>query len=479
MGLREFVKVRQHVQQQAKKLTGKVRFGMIFMILLCAFSTGHAQDLLTTENSLSLQSESFLSPDYSSTPDRNYFFVGASFVSQKPSSDSSSARVGIDFRGRFSPQAPVLSFFDLRELYFSHENFAIGRKRLNWSPGDEDWELGMFEPQSRLNVLRPENQGLSGVFIRLGQGAGRGWNIQLMGTPLYIPDQGAGYVLQEGRFQRVSPWFQNLPREIRLAESEKVRTLDYQIAIPQVERIVLNSGYALNLAFDEDSSPSFFSASLAYKPMNTLSLGIDGSAEAGTRAPVTIEPTVMYHKLASMDYAFRTNPETRKGFEFRAGALYEESDAPRDQRPELTYATYRPLLIGTTSLSYRMKSLGGKIAYIQLQGGETSMSGPKAEELRDVSLGRLPYREAVSAEFSVNAYRRAAQSVDLQTRWTEGLSESYSCWTFDASWAIDRSWGVWTDLVLVRARKAPGVSPGLFTAFENHDSLRAGVSYVF
>ncbi|MBX3018894.1 MAG: hypothetical protein KF767_13470 [Bdellovibrionaceae bacterium] len=460
-------------------------FGLVFLVV--GFSLpASANELFATENSLNLQSESFLSSDYSSTPDRNYFFFGASFISKKQSSDSNSddggdapAYIGVDVRGRFSPQAPVLSSFDLRELYFRQANFAVGRRKVNWSQGDEDWELGLFQPQYRWNVLRPQSQGLSGAFLTLGQPAGRGWSFELMGTPIFIPDQGAGYVLQEGRFQRVSPWFQNLPREIRLQGSDLVRTLDYNIEIPQLERIVFNSGYSLRLAFDDHAHPSQFSVSLGYKPMNTLSLGIDGWAEAGSRAPVRIEPTVMYHKLASVDYAFRTNPETLRGFEFRAGALVEESELPREQKADLTYATYRPMVVGTTSLGYRNRGLAARVGYIRRSGGETQMVGPKAEELKDVALSRIPYREALSAELGITPYRRGVRSLELRTRWTEGLSETYSRWTLDANWAIDQSWGVWADLVLVRAEKATGRNPDLFTAFENHDSLRAGVSYAF
>lgn len=452
---------------------------VFFVALAAGVQPAFADDLLTTDNTLDLQSESFLSSDYSSTPDRNYVFVGASFISKKSSPDSSDPRVGVDLRGRFSPQAPVLSSLDLRELYFEQQNFAIGRKKLTWSQGDEDWELGLYQPQYRWNVLRPQSQGLSGAFLNLGQGPSRGWNLTLMGTPMFVPDQGAGYVLQDGRFQRVSPWFQNLPREIRLQGSSIVRQLDYNIEVPQLERIVFNSGYALRLSFDDEHHPSQFSVAAAYKPMNTLNLGIDGWAEAGDRAPVRIEPTVMYHKLASADYAFRTNPETLRGLEFRVGATFEESEAPRDQKPDLTYATYRPMIVGTTSLGYRNRLFAARVGYIRRSGGETLMIGPKADELKDVALSRIPYREALATELSVNAFRQGARSLDLRTRWTEGRSENYTRWTFDASWAVDRSWGLWADLVLVRAEKTAGSNPDLFTAYENHDSLRAGVTYAF
>lgn len=466
-----------------RKQVPKRFFGLVFSAVTVSFTlslpAAFGDELLATENTLNMQSESFLSSDYNSTPDRNYFFFGASFLSKKQSTDSSEPYIGVDVRGRFSPQAPVLSSFDLRELYFRQANFAVGRRKLNWSQGDEDWELGIYQPQYRWNVLRPQSQGLSGAFLMLGEPAGRGWGFELMGTPIFIPDQGAGYVLSDGRFQRVSPWFQNLPQEIRLQGSDMVRTLDYNIEVPQLERIVFNSGYSMRLAYDNDVSPSQMAVAVAYKPMNTLSLGIDGWAEAGSRAPVRIEPTVMYHKVASFDYAFRTNPETRRGFEFRAGALWEDSENPREQKPELTYATYRPMVLGTTSLGYRNRLIAARVGYIRRSGGESQMVGPKADELKDVALSRIPYREALSLELGFTPYRRGQQSLEMRTRWTEGLSEEYSRWTLDATWAMSQSWGMWADLVLVRAVKTPGANPDLFTAYENHDSLRAGVSYAF
>lgn len=466
MGLGGFVRVR------------KTAFFNLTLMFLTSTPWGVRAELLNTENSLSLQSESFLSSDYSSTQDRNYFFVGASFISKDATMDDS-PRVGIDLRGRFSPDTPVLSSFDLRELAFQQQGFAVGRQLLVWSAGDEDWNLGLFEPQYRANVLRPQSQGLTGAFYNVGEGRGRGWNLQIFGTPIFVPDQGAGYVLQAGRFQKVSPWFQSLPREVRRTGSNKVRTLDYQLEVPQLEKIVFNSGYALRLAYDDNHQPSALSLSLAYKPMNTLSLGIDGWALADVRAPVVIEPTITYHKLAALDYAFRTHPDTGKGLEFRAGAVMEQSEEPRDQQPDLTYATYRPMLVTTTSLAYRNGFLGARVAYIRRSGGETHMIGPKAEELSDMVMSRLPYREAVAVQGSVVAYRRQARKLEFNSTWTEGLSETYSRWTVDANWAVDRNWGLWTDLVLVRAQKKEGATPELFTAFENHDSLRAGISYVF
>lgn len=460
---------------------GQTALSITFLMMNFMFVAVAHSESLNTQSSLSLQSESFLSSDYSSTPDRNYFFLGVGLISRPlPTNDTSPQsrdvmnRVGVDFSGRFSPDAPVLSSFNLRELYYQQDQLILGRHLMVWSQGDEDWNLGLFQPQYRWNVLRPTSQSLTGISVNVGEGAGEGWNLVIFGSPFFVPDQGAGYVLTDGRFQNVSPWFQSLPREIRLSGSDVVRRLDYQIQVPQLEKIVFNPGYALRFGFHDHNSPHQLSFALAYKPMNMLSLGVDGWAEYQTRAPVYIEPSVIYHRLAAADYAYRWGD-----FDFRAGLTSENSDSPRDQKTDLTYATYRPMVVTTTSLGYSARRWGGRLGLIRRQGGETETLGPKAAELADVFSDRLPYRDAVALEGFWNSRPFSGQQLQVGTRWIEGLSETYSLWTLDAKLSLGGEWSVWGDLVLVRAQRTEGHDPRLFTNFENHDSIRTGVTYVF
>lgn len=449
----------------------------IYLILLLAvaflggLAPAHAE-IWNVESRLSLQNESFVSTDYISTPKKSYMFMGASMVS-KDMGDKSTP-VFVDARGLFSPDSPVLSTFNISELYFSQSNFSVGRKRHTWSQGDEDWNLGIMQPQYRWNVLRPQSQGLTGAFFAFGQEPGDGWNLQLFGTPAFLPDQGAGYVLSDGRFQKVNPWFQSMPQEVRLAGTNKTRMIDYQVTAPQLEKIVFNSGYAAQLSYDKDGVPYRFSAAVAYKPMNVLSMGVDGWAEAGNRAPVVIVPTVAYHRVATTDLQMRAAE-----LEWRVGLAMESSDEPRDQRAELTYAKYTPMLVTTASFGYILPGLETRVLFINREGGDKVTAGPKAEDFSNLFPQRLPYKQAVAVDAKINAWRSGPQRVDISTRWTEGLSDEFSRWTLDATYQINSQWSFWTDVVFVRASRTEGADAGLFSNFENHDSVRTGVSYAF
>ena len=134
---------------------------LLVMLFLGLNSIASAEILTTVQG----QGLSFISPDYENTQTSTFGFFGATIKSYKSENDV----FKINLTGMYAVGHPVLSYMNLREIYFTYSidessNMHIGRKINVWSEVDRRWHLGFFQPEFRWNSLSPETQGLTGLF---------------------------------------------------------------------------------------------------------------------------------------------------------------------------------------------------------------------------------------------------------------------------------------------------------------------------
>ncbi len=102
-----------------------------------------------------LHQESFLSPDFGPNVGRDYFFAGLLLQTDRSALDGQpgspekveSMVFKMDVRAEVS-NAIEASYLNPREFYLRSGEISLGRKRVKWSSTDEQWHLGLFQPQS-------------------------------------------------------------------------------------------------------------------------------------------------------------------------------------------------------------------------------------------------------------------------------------------------------------------------------------------
>lgn len=438
--------------------------GILFVILgssLVGFAAPSPQ------TAFDLRSESFISPDYRATDLSQYYFLGISVQTDR----GEVAPQGLQLlaSAELAPQAPEISYINPREVYFRSERFVVGRRLFTWSKTDEAWNLGLIQPQFRWNPLAPESQGLTGIYYDL-QGPDAEWGVSLFASPLFVPDQGPGYVLRDGRFARINPWFQYQPTSVRVTGSDKVRALEYDIEVPPLDRLIVKTGAAAQLFFGREGGPMRFTISSAYKPSNQLNLGFSAVAEPN-RARAFVSPAAFYHSVTAADLTLRAG-----GWDWVTGLLYETVEEPLNRRPDYTYFTYKPMTVASTSLGWQDANNGLRLSGLWRVGGEAVPLGDLGSDLDGFFIDRIPYRQAFEIRGSTSQRFFGGRPVVLLAAYQQSLAGDYRRLNGGAEYSLDRDWTLWGSFLLLQASNE---APSLFRDFEDNDSLQVGVRYVF
>ena len=427
-------------------------------------------DTVSTRTTFDLHSESFFSPDYTTTDIKNFYFLGVHLNTEKPFNEESEQGLHYDVAAELAPQAVDISYINPRELYYRNGGLTLGRRLNDWSFIDEHWQLGLMQPQFRWNPLMPESQGLIGGFYDLG-GPAEGWGLTFFGSPIFLPDQGPGYTVKNNQFVRSNPWFQYQPTSARIQGSDDTRTLLYDVEVPPLDRLILSPGGGASFFVGRSDGPATLRMSSAYMPASQMDLGLFFTAEPSDVAHVFVAPTVFYHSISSADLTLRSGQ-----WEWRNGAMYEESQDPIHLKPEYTYVTYKPMVISSTSLAWSDRVNSVRLSGMWRQGGEALPIGPDTADMATLLPDRIPYHDAVDLTLATRPRWKAFRGLDLSGSYRQGITSNFRQWTWMSSLRVNRNWSVWGSLLFVSADEN---SPSLYRDLEDNDSVKVGVNYVF
>jgi len=91
-------------------------------------------------------------------------------------------------------------------------------------------------------------------------------------SPLFLPDQGPNYQLNNGQFTSSNRWFMEPQSRVAMFGGSRQAPLYFEIDQPSEEQIIMNSSFGLGVSY-QSSSPFWFAANYAYKPQNQIHLG--------------------------------------------------------------------------------------------------------------------------------------------------------------------------------------------------------------
>lgn len=253
---------------------------------------------------LGLESSSYVS--WKNRPDNDRNPYGVTFALDK-SFAVKSVEVGISGHAYFSTNQPLLNYSHVDELYVGLKNFMgadevkIGRYRQVWSTMDSFWRLGAWQPLFLWNYVKPEEQGLAGLFLRWKPA---NYTIDVFASAFFIPSQGPSFVLRNGNFESSSPWFSIPTQQIVIGSGRAV--VKYNLHTPEVSDIVMNPSLGFNIRRDSNKDQSWWMAGAAFKPVNHLGMGLKDNLRISTsELNVELYPYVQYHLLASAEFGYR------------------------------------------------------------------------------------------------------------------------------------------------------------------------------
>jgi hypothetical protein len=341
---------------------------------------------------------------------------------------------------------------------------ALGRKRADWNQLDRQWQLGIWEPRFRWDLLNPDSVGLSGLFVTYER---PGFQLTAMGSPGFIPERGAPMELRGDQWVSYSPLARTPPPVINVLGSPA--RVGYELQVPSYADLLLQPGGSLRARFGRNQG--FWSAAgYAYKPMNQAILAFDGIFRLGPNAvEVDLHPRAVYHHVLSGEAGY----ETRE-LSLTLSTLFE---IPVDTAQPLTRTVQQLAPSQAYSATAQMKPWDLTASVLVQSGGNAADVGQDADGQSTSFETRYPYQLAAS----VSKLWRLSPQLTANSRGIFDFSNDGMMLSAQLSYRFDRSWmaSLGGDLLISGAPLTGPGSVDLISLYRGNDRIQAGVSYVF
>jgi hypothetical protein len=457
----------------------------IFIGVIAAFLS-HAAFALDSDVKIRLQHERYLSGGQSQAQALNYTFIFADLDIEEETSK---------FQFKLNPIAQDALgmndefYFGVPEFYMQLPSLApglsltIGRQKRVWSRLDEEFNLGVWQPQLRWDYLEPQQEGLIGIFFDLA--AGDGFRVTFFTSPVFLPDQDPNYRLNNGQFTSSNRWFSQPQSRVALFSESNVAPetpLYFEIDRPSEKRIIMNSSFGLGLSY-QSASPFWIALNYAYKPQNQLHLGIECATCLNIGGPLEvtaiIHPEVIQHHVITLESGF--DQTDRRGYLSLTGDFPKDSDFPA----QYAESPLDSMIIAGGAFQQYLFSWFGlpswlKVSYLHVYDLESrNKNGIVDSDAVHSSLDRYPYREVAAVEWKWTIQQKPKNHLEFKTRYAYSVPENGAWLSAALDWGMGPlNWNFGGDII------GSGVSDdspnaGLFTRYRSNDRLFGEVSYVF
>ncbi|AHI06288.1 putative transposase [Bdellovibrio bacteriovorus W] len=259
--------------------------------------------------------------------------------------------------------------------YIVHEAFAsthgkgpnklyLGRKKMDWSDMDRRWQLGLWQPQFAMDTLRPEEQGLTGLFF---QSNNKNWEVLGFITPIFIPSMGPEIREEGGGLVADSRWYRAPSRDYDF--NSRINNINYALDIPETAKLVGNGAVGAMGRLGQKEKGPWVSVSAGYLPVNELILKRQNFKDVSQdRVDVTVSPEVTYHSLYSADVGY-----SWERVKVTASALH---DTPMQKSVDQDWSIQqlKPLTAFSAAVDFPVHNLWKntlvcQVQYLKVEGG--------------------------------------------------------------------------------------------------------------
>jgi hypothetical protein len=248
---------------------------------------------------------------------------------------------------------------------------TLGRKKKMWSQMDSFWQLGLWQPKYAIDTLRPEQQGLTGLFIDRNE---ENFGFLFFASPIFIPTMGPEIREESGSLRSDSRWYKQPISEISFGQ--RVNSFVYKLDIPEVAKLAVNPSLGLSLRFGQQENGLSSRVSYARKPVNDLILKRKNfKAATQDRLDVTVQPDINFHHIYSADLGYENA--------FIKGSVSYVADQPFEKRPDKDQIQQKLYALQATSAQAELFLEQALNWPVRLQAGWFKLQGGKLEDIAD------------------------------------------------------------------------------------------------
>ncbi len=341
------------------------------------------------------------------------------------------------------------------EIYFQPPQWSpalgvtVGRQKRTWSRLDEEFNLGVWQPQLRWDYLAPKQQGLIGIFV--DSYLTPSLKLSLFASPLYLPDQGPNFELQEGHFTSANRWFVPPPKSLfsNLGVGKNI-PLYYELDRPAEEEVIWHSSLGASLTY-HDEGPWWWQLGYAYKPRNQFHLGVECTNCAtvpNLEVTALIHPEVIMQHVLTLESGIERNDD--RGWVSVTGDFPSESKFPNEyeQSPLSSLvifgASYERYLYGWIGIPSWLK-----FSYMRtLETDTPARKGMVNKDSVQSSLDRYPFRNLAAVDWKIPLRQRKTDRLDIRNRYSYALDEEGGWLSSGVDWTIGAvTWNLGVDIL--------------------------------
>lgn len=378
-----------------------------------------------------------------------------------------------DLSGYFAQGAPYFSNVNVRNFYYQSDNLKLGRITHAWSLLDDSWQLGVFEPQFRSQTFIPEKQGLVGLLLEVPlEEVLPNTKMYLFASPISFPDQGPGYLLEDGRFKAQNPWFDLPPSQAYISNTGVMDDIQYDIMIPNLDKIIVQSAFGGSLRWGDHSQAGHFAQiSMFSKSSPALNIAAQAYARSNNSIFVEIHPSTERHQLVAIDYAYLNTQDQR----FELGYLYEQLDQ-LPLVPQLTTSYLNQRSVFHIKWQYPVSKKVKTTAMIlsPVRTSNTLLQGPQQSELSQILMIQRwtpsPHYqlEVTARQWQISSYKAGAS---VLYRYLP--VEKFQLLKVMSELQLDATWAVFANLEWMQSTR----ENSFFYRFRHLDWVQLGVQY--
>ena len=368
------------------------------------------------------------------------------------------------------------SYYSVQEIYVStplddRASVSLGRKKYDWTEVDRVWALGLWQPRYAIDALRPEDQGLSGLFFDY-----RSEKVQVIafGSNLFIPTVGPDVREEDGTIKADNRWYRPPSRK------SGNFNLSYELDKGNLWELVSQESYGLKIRVGEEDSGPWIALAGGRKPVNDLLLQrLIHAVQVDGDANFVVNPEVVHHQVFSSDVGYKLE-------NFKASISYFE-DHPETILPPADYAIQRfsPIKIYSAQVDWNVKEffsrpLQVQMAYMKSYGDDLyDIESNGAES--DITLFTYRYRFSNAAMARVLGPLTSIYARPLITKfgYTYDFDQKGSILGMEFQYQWNRTWSYLAGVDILGADDSNSTSEGFINTYRANDRAYAGVSYVF
>lgn len=366
----------------------------------------------------------------------------------------------------------------IKELYASAKinettKAVVGRKKYEWSSLDSYWLTSIWQPNFAIDLLRPEEQGLFGVFLDYKKD-----DVELVAfaTPMFIPSIGPDIREEGGSLVSDSRWYRRPSNKYNF--NDRINSITYKLDIPDVQDLIGKPGMGFSGRAGNKETGPWVTTSAGYKPMNQLLLKRQNYKVIDQdQIDVKVRPDATYHGIFSTDIGYSFS-------DVKTTLSYLEDNVV-EKKPDADWAIQSPrglraysALVDFQMPNFFERSLQMQVAYLRVFGGEIvdiTTEGPDTMTLFDE---RLKFKNALSVKMMGPLFRVNQKPLVTKVSYMYDYQQKGTLIGTEFHYFPATHWSVLVGADFLGVQEEDS-SSNFLNQYRANDRVYGGMSYVF